>query len=372
MPNLCRFAWQAVRIRGRVDVRPFFQLADSFCRSFRALNARNFMSPLDGELSSIEEFNFSKAAIRFSQCLTKDQVSAGLRALVQQLGTVVSHGRSISLHFSFGKLLAREREVRLEFASMQPTNWGEISSLPPTPRTLGQLGSSATPHSDGPTPSSGSRRASTRGEPSDGAEVWAVEGVSYDGSRPPTSLGWKSPERRPTPLTEAGATKASRPGQKSMHPLHQVKVPNMAAVYRRNMLTSDMQEIAQQEIRLGCTVSGASNGRELQKELNQRVQVTILEEEERRRAAVLPELHQALEIGQLKAHKALSESLGDAESDRTRWPSEPKSACMTPMRAREPTPRSHEALAQTGGLLTVTGTQAVTPRLVLSKGLATS
>merc|ERR1719464_1096093 len=65
----------------------------------------------------MEEFNFSKAAIRFSQRLTKDNVSVGLRALTQQLGLVIGQSRPVALEFSFGKLISEEREVRFSFAA---------------------------------------------------------------------------------------------------------------------------------------------------------------------------------------------------------------------------------------------------------------
>merc|ERR1740130_2039414 len=71
----------------------------------------------DRELSPFEDFNFSKAAIKYSGSLTKDQVFTGLRALVQQLGEAASNGQEIDLDFgSIGRLLVRAQEPRFCFS----------------------------------------------------------------------------------------------------------------------------------------------------------------------------------------------------------------------------------------------------------------
>merc|ERR1719272_2058844 len=69
------------------------------------------------DLCPIEEFNFSKAAIKFSGQLTKDNAFTGWRLLVRQLSDVISQGKSVSVQFSFGKLVAKEREVHFVFAA---------------------------------------------------------------------------------------------------------------------------------------------------------------------------------------------------------------------------------------------------------------
>uniref|UniRef100_A0A7S4Q8D3 CCDC81 HU domain-containing protein n=1 Tax=Alexandrium monilatum TaxID=311494 RepID=A0A7S4Q8D3_9DINO len=116
LQNLCRVGWQAVKLRGKSTFRPYFQISDSFCRSYNASPARGAHFMQDEDVCPMEDFNFSKAAIRFSSQLTKDHVSAGLRALVQQLGQAVGQGRSVSLEFSFGRLLSEDRTVRMAFA----------------------------------------------------------------------------------------------------------------------------------------------------------------------------------------------------------------------------------------------------------------
>lgn len=117
LPNFCSLAWQVQRLRSKATYRPYFQLASSFLRTYNVDNSRAGPPPQDQDLCPVEEFNFSKAAIRFSGTLTKDHVFTGLRLLIQQLGDVISQGRYVSLEFSFGKILAKERGVRFAFAA---------------------------------------------------------------------------------------------------------------------------------------------------------------------------------------------------------------------------------------------------------------
>jgi hypothetical protein len=73
--------------------------------------------PPESDLCPIEELNFSKVAIKFSGKLIKDQAFTGWRLLLRQLSDVIGQGRTVTLEFSFGKLLAKEREVRFVFAA---------------------------------------------------------------------------------------------------------------------------------------------------------------------------------------------------------------------------------------------------------------
>lgn len=114
LPNFCRIGWQVVTLRGRTTHRPYFQLLDSFCRSYNAKSGWTGATT-DGDICTMEEFNFSKAAIKFSSQLTKDHVFTGLRAIIQQIGSVVGQGRPMSLEWSFGKLSAQDHDVQLTF-----------------------------------------------------------------------------------------------------------------------------------------------------------------------------------------------------------------------------------------------------------------
>lgn len=92
LPSLCKIGWQIEKKGGQKDVyRPFFQFSDAFCRAYLTEEAkRKNQVPMSGELCHCEDFNFSKAAIKFSQSLTKDQLFSGLRTLVGRLGEVIS------------------------------------------------------------------------------------------------------------------------------------------------------------------------------------------------------------------------------------------------------------------------------------------
>lgn len=97
--------------------RPYFQLADQFARAY--VNPEGCRpSPSDQTLCPFEEFNFSKAAIKFSNQLTKDQVFTGLRAMLQQLGEAIAAGKDADVEFpGVGVFKCKEKEHRFHFAS---------------------------------------------------------------------------------------------------------------------------------------------------------------------------------------------------------------------------------------------------------------
>merc|ERR1719460_2445318 len=98
---------------------PFFQVTEPFARTYCPQEVAKLKMPMgDRELTAFEEFNFSKAAIKHSNSLTKDQVFTGLRGIVQQLGEAVSDGQDVDLDFgSVGRLLVREKEPRFSFSA---------------------------------------------------------------------------------------------------------------------------------------------------------------------------------------------------------------------------------------------------------------
>merc|ERR1719498_236646 len=82
----------------------------------------------DRETLAFEEFNFSKAAIKHSNSLTKDQVFTGLRSLIQQLGEAVSDGKDIDIDFgSVGRYLVKDKESRFSFGSAFLGDSGEVA-----------------------------------------------------------------------------------------------------------------------------------------------------------------------------------------------------------------------------------------------------
>eukprot|EP00929_Paragymnodinium_shiwhaense_P053831 TRINITY_DN26992_c0_g1_i1.p1 TRINITY_DN26992_c0_g1~~TRINITY_DN26992_c0_g1_i1.p1 ORF type:complete len:581 (+),score=176.57 TRINITY_DN26992_c0_g1_i1:133-1875(+) len=123
--NFCKIGWKVEEARGgagthgsKARLRPHFQLAEHFVRS-HGLDPRAHPVTSDKLLTQLEEFNFSKAAIKFSQSLTKETLFMGLRALTQQLGEAVLGGKTVSIEFEAGKLVGggRSRELRFAFHS---------------------------------------------------------------------------------------------------------------------------------------------------------------------------------------------------------------------------------------------------------------
>lgn len=79
---------------------------------------RRLTKPPSGEICPLEDFNFSKASIKFSNQLTKDQVTAGLRAIVQRIGEVIADGREVQVTLGeVGRLVCRgDREPQFIFS----------------------------------------------------------------------------------------------------------------------------------------------------------------------------------------------------------------------------------------------------------------
>lgn len=102
--NFCKIGW----IRGSKpsDYRPYFSLADSFVQAFSlGESGKKLINSIPTrELAPIEEFNFSKAALKYSRGLTKDQMFTGLRFIVQALGNAMATNRNIAIDFECGRL----------------------------------------------------------------------------------------------------------------------------------------------------------------------------------------------------------------------------------------------------------------------------
>jgi hypothetical protein len=113
--NFCKIGWRIEEFQGKARLRPHFQLAESFLRVFN-VEAKSHPFAPERVLTTAEEFNFSKAAIRFSQSLTKDQIFMGLRAVVHQIGEAAAH-EQVEIEFEVGKLLCSNRDVTFAFAA---------------------------------------------------------------------------------------------------------------------------------------------------------------------------------------------------------------------------------------------------------------
>ena len=114
--NFCKIGYQLENRNSvsKTKLKPHFQLAESLAKAYNV--DKKSGTPLsEKDLVPCEEFNFSKAAIKYSNVLTKDTVFCGLKYMVQQVGETIAKGGKLNLAFEHGKLLADERKVRFVF-----------------------------------------------------------------------------------------------------------------------------------------------------------------------------------------------------------------------------------------------------------------
>lgn len=118
IPSLARIGWEVVdsydRGQGGSGYRrqPLFLPTDNFLRA-NGIPVKKVVNP--PFLTTVDEINFIKLAIKFSEDLTKDQVFCGLRDIVQRLGRVVASGARVELNMSVGKYVAKERKQSFLF-----------------------------------------------------------------------------------------------------------------------------------------------------------------------------------------------------------------------------------------------------------------
>jgi hypothetical protein len=86
-------------------------LTESFAKGF-GLPYKKFTRV---QMAPLEEVNFTKIAIRYSNSLQKDDVSAGMRDIFRRLGQVLAQRRPVSVSFAFGKLVSRDSKVSFHF-----------------------------------------------------------------------------------------------------------------------------------------------------------------------------------------------------------------------------------------------------------------
>lgn len=120
LPSFCKIGWMTEKKMvqgGKSKSVPFFQLGEQFARAYCPQEVGKTKIVGDREVSAFEDFNFSKAAIKHSQQLTKDQVFTGLKALLQQLGEACSDGKDIDIALEgVGRLIVKDREPRFSFS----------------------------------------------------------------------------------------------------------------------------------------------------------------------------------------------------------------------------------------------------------------
>ncbi|CAD7971804.1 unnamed protein product [Amoebophrya sp. A25] len=113
--NFCKIGYYKEKTRDGAKLRPFFQLAESFVQTFALDNKRAAAKIDERDQCPYEEFNFSKAAIKYSNCLNKDNVYCGLRYIVQAIGEAITQGKRVEIDFEHGKLVAQERRSNFTF-----------------------------------------------------------------------------------------------------------------------------------------------------------------------------------------------------------------------------------------------------------------
>eukprot|EP00931_Biecheleriopsis_adriatica_P102948 TRINITY_DN77851_c0_g1_i1.p1 TRINITY_DN77851_c0_g1~~TRINITY_DN77851_c0_g1_i1.p1 ORF type:complete len:530 (-),score=126.21 TRINITY_DN77851_c0_g1_i1:56-1645(-) len=143
LSTFCKIGWIVQKKQGKPVHRPYFQFADPFVRSYLSQEAaRKHAAPAQGDLCPFEDFNFSKAAIKFSNQLTKDQVFTMLRGLAQRIGELISEGKEVDIALGdVGKLTCRgDRDPRFVFSHQFYEQEGEA---PPPMATEGSSRSAA-------------------------------------------------------------------------------------------------------------------------------------------------------------------------------------------------------------------------------------
>mmetsp|Transcript_12554 Transcript_12554/g.22174 ORF Transcript_12554/g.22174 Transcript_12554/m.22174 type:complete len:553 (+) Transcript_12554:104-1762(+) len=113
--NFCKIGWKVEEgWHLKPQMRPHFSVSEAFARACNADSRSQLAAPIKS-LALLEEFNFSKCALRFSTSLTKDLVFMGLRAIIAQLADVIASGQEVCIDMEAGTLRSTERVVSFNF-----------------------------------------------------------------------------------------------------------------------------------------------------------------------------------------------------------------------------------------------------------------
>lgn len=94
--------------------RPHFCISEAFARTCNA-DSRTEINSDSRSLALVEEFNFTKCALKFSQGLTKDLLFIGLRAIISQLAEAIASGQEVTIDMEVGTLRSSQRVVTFSF-----------------------------------------------------------------------------------------------------------------------------------------------------------------------------------------------------------------------------------------------------------------
>ena len=68
-------------------------------------------------LGKVEEINYTRLAIKFSESLTKDLIFSGSRDMISHIGRACGARDKVCIDFSFGKLVCKRRKLKFKFAA---------------------------------------------------------------------------------------------------------------------------------------------------------------------------------------------------------------------------------------------------------------
>eukprot|EP00930_Biecheleria_cincta_P031585 TRINITY_DN21924_c0_g1_i1.p1 TRINITY_DN21924_c0_g1~~TRINITY_DN21924_c0_g1_i1.p1 ORF type:complete len:538 (-),score=127.22 TRINITY_DN21924_c0_g1_i1:62-1675(-) len=113
--NFCKIGWKLEPSwHLKPQMRPHFNISEAFARTCNA-DSRTEINSDSKSLALVEEFNFSKCALKFSQGLTKDLLFIGLRAIISQLAEAIGSGQEVTIDMEVGTLRSSARCVTFSF-----------------------------------------------------------------------------------------------------------------------------------------------------------------------------------------------------------------------------------------------------------------
>lgn len=122
IPNFGTFTWR-IHTSAVTNVasktHPIFVPDESFCKAFALhpdLGVTLRLGDSRKSLAKVEEINYTRLAIKFSDNLTKDVVFSGSRDMIQHIGRACGTKEKVGIKFSFGRLVSKRRRIRFDFS----------------------------------------------------------------------------------------------------------------------------------------------------------------------------------------------------------------------------------------------------------------
>ena len=125
--NFLRLSWQHDAIEqeiyggtARTALKPVWRVAESFERAYgvECKHKTDKRAPTDEEaFEKMEEINFHKIAMRYSNQLSKDVVFSCLRDMFVRIGKAMQTGQHVKIFCGVGDFICRDRKLEFEFDS---------------------------------------------------------------------------------------------------------------------------------------------------------------------------------------------------------------------------------------------------------------